>query len=508
MKSGLVACLLFSLACLAAQIPEELTELDYAAQAEAAWEQIYQELRGQPFSIDARATLAPANTQFQASAACRIDRAELLLNYNHRLHDALSAGSFRLHASSPRWDLVLGSYRFSFGRGLVSGSNSRAQPDSLFSLPNPLSPRNFSPQGAVLTHRYRFLRGAVFASVQYREAKTDTEGQIRSLPKTRSGGITATREDILGLAAGVALPRLRAGGLLYWRQYDRDFAETGTNRSLWAASLYAAFTHNNLRLDGEAALAEGIPSALLTCSYKLKDFSQSISYGRNGLKDRLPYALSPGVLSTAASRDEINGDLSLGLPLQVTLKLRYTISGSSGFDGGALSRFTGSLGYSDRGSHLKLLFHNYDREIISLVDSNYVSSEPRNWRIQLSGQLRFQTNFYQRLDFSYTLQDKFHFSRNTHRVRFGFAWEHKDWELGLDYLAWQSAEEIWLMDELDPYTLLPESAEDKLLVADLAWRRGSWRLGFQGRKSFLYEDSYRLWLRWGWSWPGRAADSA
>ncbi len=508
MKPGVVAWLFLSLSCLAAQIPEELTELDYAAQSEAAWEQIYQELRAQPLSIEARTTLAPANYQFQTSASYRIAQAELLLHFSHRQPDGLSAGSFRLAASSPRWNIALGSYRFRFGRGLVSGSASRTQPDSLFSLLEPLSPRNYSPLGAVLVLKHRALRATVFGSVQEREARIDADGKIQSLPKTRSGGLTTTREDILGLAAGVALPRVQAGGLLYWRQYDRDFAESGTSRALWAGSLYAAFIHNNLRLDGEAVLAEGISSALLACSYKLKNFSQSLSYARNGLPDRLPYALAPGVLSPAASRDEFNGDLSLGLPLHTSLKLRYTLSSGSGFSGGALSRFTGSLGYSDQGSHLKLLFHNYDREIISLVDSTYVSSDPRNWRFQLSGQIPFLTSFYQRLDFSYTLQDKSDYSRNTYRISFGFGYEHKGWKLGLDYLAWQSAEELWLVDELDPWVLVPESAEDKLLAAGLAWRSGPWRLDIQGRKSLLDRDAYRLGLRFGWSWSGRFADSA
>ena len=212
------------------------------------------------------------------------------------------------------------------------------------------------------------------------------------------------------------------------------------------------------------------------------------------------------MLSPSASRDEFNGDLSFGLPLHTNLKLRFTLNSGSGFSGGALSRFTGSAGYSHRGNNLKLLFHNYDREIISLVDSNYVSSEPRNWRFQLNGQFRFLNNFYQRLVFSYTLQDKTDASRNTYRVRYGFFWSQGAWKLGLDYLAWQSSEEIWEVDELDPYNLVAEMAEDKLLVADLAWKSGPWRLGLQGRLSFLDQDSCRLWLRCGWSWPGRSAD--
>ncbi|MDD4224091.1 MAG: hypothetical protein PHD87_05855 [Candidatus Cloacimonetes bacterium] len=507
-KFGFILSLLFSLACLAAQTQDELAELDYAAQAEAAWDQIYQNLRSQPLSIATRTLIAPANSQFQASASYRMSQAELLLHYNYRQKYALSAGSFCLTTKTPRWETAIGSYRFRFGRGIVSGSASRSRPDSLFSLLEPLSPQNFTPLGAVLALRHNSLRATVFGSLQDREAKIDSEGLIRSLFKTRGGALTTTREEILGAAAGIVRPRFQLGALAYWLRYDRDFASAETESSVWLASLYAAGRYQNLSLDAEAAWVNGTPGALLSLGYKLPNFEQNLSYARNCSRGQLPYALTPGVLSSGNGRDEFNCDLSLGLPLKTRLKLRYTVNSGSGFSGGALSRFMGSLAYSDRGSHLKLLFHNYDHEIISLVDSNYVSSDPRNWRFQLSGQYHFLPQFYQRLDFTYTLKDKADYSQNTYRINFGFAFEHNGLEVGLNYLAWQSAEEIWLVDELNPYVLLPESAEDKLVEANLAWTSGAWRLGFQGQRSLLDGGSYRLWLRCGWSCPGRSADSA
>ncbi len=504
MKFGLLAWLLLSLAGLGAQIAEELTELDQPAAAESAWEEIYRYLRQQPLAIEARAKAAPSLSQFQASAAYRVAKAELLLHYNYRQKDHVSSGSFLLSTRSNSWDTAIGSYRFRFGRGLVSGSASRSAADSLFSLLEPLSPQNFSPQGAALVYKYRALRATCFGSLQDREAKIDAGGRIFSLPKTRSGALSTAQESIFGMAAGVALPRIQAGTLAYWRGYDRDFAETGSSRSLWAGSVYAAWQHGNLRLDGEAALAGGDPSAFLGLGYRLGDFVQSLSYAHNGPKNQLPYSLTPALLSSAAARDELNYELSLGLPFHTSLKLRYTLNSGPGFSGSQLSRFSGSLGYSHQGNILKLLVHSYDREIISLVDSSYVAADPRNLRLQLQGRYHFMNHFTQNLEFSYTLTDRSDYSQNTYRVHLGFAYRRDHLELGLAFQAWQSSRDLWQADELDPYSFELLGAEDRLLVADLAWRSGPWRLSLSGRQSLLQISSHQLWLRCGWTWPGRA----
>ena len=186
MKIGALGSALLLLASLTAQNPEELPELDAPAQAESAWNDLYQELREQPLALETRALLAPDNIQLQAGARYQLPRAELLALYNRRFSLPSSAASFRLKTSSPRWESVLGSYRFRFGRGIVSGSASRAGSDSLFRLLDPLSPQNFGPQGAALAFRHRALRAVIIGSTQAREARVNSDNQILSLAKTRS----------------------------------------------------------------------------------------------------------------------------------------------------------------------------------------------------------------------------------------------------------------------------------------------------------------------------------
>lgn len=358
-----------------------------------------------------------------------------------------------------------------------------------------------------MTLRYKAMRAAVFGSAQKRETRIDAQGRIPSLPKTRFGYLSATQENVMGAAAGLVLPKFQIGALSYWQQYDKDFSDSLLTRSLWGTSVYSGLDFRNMALDGEAALISGVPSALLTFRYKVKNFEQSVSYARNGEAGQLPYALSPGVLSKAGGRDELNFDLGLGLPLKTKLRLRYTLNSGSGFADETLSRFAGLLSYGEHGNSMRLQFHSYDREIISLVDSTYIAADPRNYRFQLSGKYQFMKHFHQHLDFTYTLKDQSDYSQNTYRINFGFGYAHKGLELGLAYLAWQSSRDFWLADDLDPYSYDLYGAEDKLLVADIAWRGGPWRVSVQAQKSLLEKGSHRLWLRCFWSRPRAKADS-
>lgn len=485
MKYLALGCLILAVTAIGAQALEELPELDGPAQAEELWDSIYQELREQPLSLEGRTLLTPDNSQIQTIARFQLHQAELLALYNYKFSDSVNSGSFRLGLTSPEWEAALGGYRFRFGRGIVSGSASRAQPDSLFSLLEPLSPRNYGPLGAALTFRHRSIRAAVFASKQNREARIDAGGNILSLGKTRTGRLSTAQESILGATAGIMLPRVQAGALCYWRQYDRDFAAAGISRSLWAGSVFAMANWKKLSLDAEIALAKGTPSALLTFRYKVKNFDQSISYARNSQEKLLPYALTPAVLSPASGRDELSSDLVLGLPLKTTLKLRYTLNSGSGFSGGVLSRFMGSLGYNEKDEAFKLVIHSYDREIITLADSNYVATDPRNYRLQLTGRYRVLPRIRQYFDFSYSLKDRAQYSQNSYRVSFGMQYRHKALTLDLGYLTWQNLNGFWQNDELDPYSSSLCAAEDKLLALDIAWRGGHWKLSLQGQKSLL-----------------------
>ncbi len=479
-----------------AQIPEELPELEIPAQAEEAWASLFSELREQPLALAARSDLFSKNPQIHLNSCWQLPRAELLALYNRDLNKNLDAFSFRLGIGSANWDAVLGNYRLRFGRGLVSGSSSRAQPDSLFSFLDPLSPRNYGLQGAAAAYRHKALRATVFASMQNREAKLDAQGNIRSIQKSRGEEFSTANESILAAAAGISIPRLQAGILCQRLEYDREFVSSELDKTHWTTSVYGSFKIKKIHLDAESVLLDENPAALLNFSYKTGGFEQSISYARNGLQNRLPFALTPALLSKNTDSNEWNFDWAIPLPLKSRLKLRYAINNDAG--GSPLSRFIGSLSHSHGGRQFGFLFQSYDSEIISRIDSSYVASEPRNHRFRLWGRYPLVGTLQQNFDFVYALQDRQNYSRNSHRAKLGFAYTKKDWKLALEYLSWQNLHQSWQSDEFDPWLQSLCAAEDRVLNLDLAWKRGAWKLSAQGTVSFLDAKNRCLSLRCTW----------
>lgn len=496
MKYLALAWLCLCLTPVFAQISEELPELEIPAQAEEAWEQLFCELREQPLSLAGRADLFSKNPQIHLNGRWQLPRAELLALYNRDLNKDLDAFSFRLAVGSNHWDAVLGNYRLRFGRGLALGTSSRSMPDSLFSFQNPLSPRNYGLLGAGAAYRHKALRATVFASMQSREAKLDAEGRIRSIQKSRGEEFSSTTESILGAAAGISLPSVNAGILCQRLEYDREFANPEMSRTHWMASAYAGLKLKRIRLDAETLLQDTHPAAFLNFNYKAAGFEQNISYARNGLQNRLLHALTPALLSKTTDSNEWNFDWAFALPLKSSLKLRYAINNDAG--GSPLSRFIGSLTHSHKQRKFGFLFQSYDSEIITRIDSSYVSSEPRNHRFRLWGRYPLAGALEQNFDFVYGVQDKKNHSQNSFRAKLGFAYVEKDWKLTLEYLSWQNLHESWQSDEFDPWLQSLCASEDRVLSLDLAWGRGAWKLAVKGTASFLDVKNRGISLRATW----------
>lgn len=466
-----------------AQISEELPELDIPAQAEEAWDLLFSELREQPLALSGRTDFFSKNPQIHLNGRWQLPRAELLALYNRDLNKNRDAISFRLAVGSSNWDAVLGNYRLRFGRGLALGTSSRSRPDSLFSFLDPLSPRNYGLLGAAASHRHKALRATVFASMQSREAKLDAQGRISSILKSRGDGFSSTTESILGAAAGISLPAVNAGILCQRLDYDREFANPEMNRTHWTASAYAGIILKKIHLDAEAILLEKHPAALLNFAYKASGFEQNISYARNGLQNRQPHALSPALLSKSTGSHEWNFDWAFSLPLKNSLKLRYAINNDAG--GSPLSRFIGSLTHSHKQRKFGFLFQSYDSEIITRIDSSYVTSEPRNQRFRLWGRYPLARALQQNFDFTYAVKDRKNYSQNSFRAKLGLAYVQNNWKLALEYLSWQNLHESWQSDEFDPWLQSLCASEDRVLSLDLAWGCGAWKLAMQGTASFL-----------------------
>ncbi|MBW6513667.1 MAG: hypothetical protein K0B87_02800 [Candidatus Syntrophosphaera sp.] len=496
------AALLFLLgACLAgAQGFDDLIELDAPALADSAWQDFYNTLAelGRPLKLDSRLYLNQTSRYSLHSAIYSLENESVLVNYKRDWDDGESRMNFRIGLQTGRWEAVLGSFRFRFGRGIVTGNGSRSPSDSLFSLREPLSPETYTPLGAAAKFNHKALRAGLFGSMQKRDARLSGEAII-SLPSSRSGILSTTQESVFGATAGLDSRHFQSAALLYWQHYDRPFADEEKRGQIWAASLYSALDLDFTRLDAELAWAEGGPFGLVAWNLRLKGFTQTFSYARNPPAGQFAYALSPALLNRAYGREEYSSDLRLALPLKTTLQLRYSLNSGSGFSGEQLSRLLASLAWRDAGNSVKLSYYNFDREIISLIDSTYVSASPRNHRLLLQARHHFRPRLRQELEFSYSLEDRSDYTNNTYRASLALAYEPGKLRLKAGVLTWQSPRSFLVEDEFSPQYYSICSSEDTALFASASHQFKRWHFSASGRKSLLEARDFRLFLRLGLS---------
>lgn len=496
------AILLFVLyACLAlAQSFEDLIELEAPALADSAWQDLYGRLESfsRPLKIDNRLYLRDSSRYSLHTVLYELEHESLLLNYKRDWDDDLNHLNFQIRLETAPWEAVLGSYRFRFGRGIVAGSGSRGTSDSLFSLREPMAPETYTPLGAAVKLNHKALRAAFFGSMQKREARISGDA-ISSLPSSRIGSLNTTQESVFGATAGLDSRHFRSAVLLYWQDYDKPFVDKDLRNRIWAASLYSALDLAFTRLDAELAWMEGGSFGLVAWNIRLNGFDQTLSYAHNPQDDQIAYALTPALLNPALDRDEYSYDLKLALPFKTRLQLRYGLNSGSGFSGDQLSRLLASLAWQNAGNSVKLSYYNFDREIISLLDSTYVSASPRNHRALLQARYHLRPRLFQELDFSYSLEDRSEHTKNTYRVSLALGYEQGKLRLKAGFLSWQSPRSFLAGDEFSPQYYSICSSEDTALFASASHQFKRWHFSASGRKSLLDRESFRLFLRLGLS---------
>lgn len=501
MKSlSALVLLLFAISLAPAQTGAELIELDTATLTETAWQDHLQALLDLdlPLKLDSRLQLDQDGALSLHDALWQGESASLLLNARRDWdkRQTFLAGNTRIRTGT--LDAMLGAWRFRFGRGLLLGYGGRSLPDSVFTLQYPGSAATYSPLGAVVKLARGAWRGGVFGSRQEREARLK-DGLISSLPQTRTGLLSHTPESIFGATLGWQQKQFQTALLAYYQNYGRDFtASAELQQRILAGSLFALLDLGAHSLDGEAALLDGDLAALLTWQYRSKGFRQTLSYAHNGFSPKqLPYALQPAILNSVAGRDEYSLDLQLALPLKTTVLLRYSLNSGASFSAGPLSRFAASLNYKSAQNTVKLSYYNFDREIITLVDSTYLPLSPRNHRLELQGKYFIKSTVYQELEFSYSLEDKADYRKNTYRAGLYWGYEPGKLRLKAGFLTWQSPRSFLARDELNTNYYSVCTADDNLLFGTASYALSRLQISASGRKSLLHSGAFELSLRLG-----------
>ncbi len=481
---------------LAAQDVPDLVEIEAPALADSAWQDLTGELRrfAQPLRLGGRLYLSENSSRSDLNLLYQIERASLLISQRRDWESGANHWNGSLLLDSDRLSLRLGSQSLRFGRGIVLGSGSRALTDSLFSAKNPPSPASYSPLGVSASFRQGHWRGSAFTSLQQREALLEG-GAIASLPQTRDNRFNSVQESIAGLAGGYQSQALRAGLLFYWQQYDRPFADPDLKDKLWAASGFAGFRLPANRIDAEFALSGGEPCWLASWQLRLGPFSQTVSHARNAEDGQLPYALSSSLLNHASSRQEFNYDLQAKLPLDLTLVLRYALNSGSGFSGDSLSRLIASLRHKSERLDASLTFSSFDRDLVTLIESSYVSPDRRNYRVDFTGRYQIMKNLSQQVDFHYGLVDQSDYTQNNYRVRLSFAYEITQVKLKAGLNSWQSPRSFILEDELSPDYYSVYGADDTSAFLAASGGGKWWSFSLSAAKSLFRAKDFSLSMR-------------
>lgn len=496
--AGLFILLSLFITSAYAEIADELLELDAEYLGELAWRDFYRELGtlGDSLKLDTRLRLGYSESYSLHTALWEHAGHRLLLNLRHDFDDSLDLLNYSLLLKSRKLELNLGSHRFRFGRGILSGNGSRALPKNVFGLYTPTSPTQYAPLGVAVLARRKSFRAVAFGSVQQRGVILSGE-DIHSLPSSRDQRLGRSRETIFGAALGFDAGALLAGALLWHQDYDRGFADPDLKSALWAVSVYGSHTRGVNRLDAEVAWQEGDWHQLLSWNFKHKKFNQQLSYASNPSYRQYPYALSPSVLNRFAHRREYAYDASLQLAKSLRLQLRYSLNHGTDFEQDHLSRFLTSLDYRHQSGSVKFSFISFDRELIALVDTAYVSSIPQNHRFNLLFTHQFLPAWEQRLSFGYHFQDKQDYTQNTYRVDLSLSYAWRKLSLRLGWQSWQSPRSYYILDEDSPSYYTVASGDENEIYLSARHQIKHLLLSFGYRQSLLNLKRCQISLRVG-----------
>jgi hypothetical protein len=487
---------LLAVSLLSAQSGNEIIELNTAALADSAWQNLYQELAAytHPIRLDVRISFGNSARYSILTGIYHLQQESVLVNFRHDWLTGVNSLNFRLGIDTGNFKTALGAYRFRFGNGLLSSAASRAPADSLWQICDPASPLSYTPLGIAATYRYNWLNAAVLASYQNREAHI-SDDLITSLPSTRTGELGIVRESVFGAGFGFSSDYFCVGALVCRQDYDKPFADASLAQRLWTASLASTLDFTTQKLDAEAAWINGHPAVSAIWRMQVKGFSHALSYALNGVPKQVAFAHASALLDNALGRSELGYHFRLSLPLHLDLEARYNLNYGSSFSGGLLSRFIASLKYQNKGNSLALSYADFDKEVITLVDSTYTSDMPRNYRLRLAGKYYFKKGFYQQLDCAFSLRDRNTFSQNTFRALLAIGADIRKLHLKAGFQSWQSPRTFLIEDELSPeyYSLCTEDDSEVFLLAEQRFK--FWSFSVQARKSVLHTQDYNLYAK-------------
>ncbi|MEN6445233.1 MAG: hypothetical protein ABFC98_04215 [Candidatus Cloacimonas sp.] len=470
---------------------EEILELATETQEDNWLTQIYSELESgkYPFGLQNRTKFSAPSDNFLTDFQLRQNDLHCNLNLfkEEGSEEQINFQLAFIPTSKNRAEIYFGSLRPAFGLGTVF---RKSKAKTLFTIEKPAHPSSFSPFGTALTFRMNNLSTFVLASGQKRNASLK-EDKINALSKTIHSEMPSVQEDIYAGGCEYRLEKSMLGFLAYAQNYNRDFADSLWNAKLPVYTFSAQTELENLILSAEGAFLNNDIACQISSKISYQNVSQELIYAYRQGKQLPVYSAKPYLLSSQGENQEIdwNGDFQPFPNTNISWSYALIRKNHSLKSPNWNSRSIIYLSYKLADTAINLQFTSLDREIVSAIDSSYITTLPVHYRLR--GYILQELN--QHLSCSilcrYNYEDKLNLHKNSFYWENAFRYSRNRFLLSTGVKSWQTVNTLVLpeMDDTNPSGTVFATSDDNLLFVTLqhkgkivAWKtelRQSWLNG-------------------------------
>lgn len=482
--------ILFLLCCypLFSQI-EEIPELEPENLQDNWLNQFYAELETGRYNLGCNSRTIYQDTDINSFADLQLRQNNLRFNLNlYQYNKSELYTNFQLSCLPSRnnfSEVHFGSYRPAFALGTIFKKN---RDESLFTIQRAAHPATFSPLGTAAIWRFHNLSTFFIASGQNRKAVIQ-EGKIKSLAKTVPAAKPCVQENILATGIEYHYKNSNFAALFYRQNYNKDFADTLLAKNLNGYSIAAKTAGKNYTLTAETSLLKDKTVFQTTAEFRYNNISQEIRYSYWQGKQIPAYSAKPCLLSSQGENQEIDWELDYLLQKNVLCGMRYALIRKNN----ALksptwnSRTILYLTLKPAKNIINLQLTRLDREIVTTLDSSYISTLPAHYRLRCKIESNIHPKLSLALLFRYYYEDKKELHKNSFYWENSVHLQHKKLDFNSGIKTWQTLNTLILPDPEteNPAGFTTATSEDDRIFAELTFKGKLFTLKTELQQSWL-----------------------
>jgi hypothetical protein len=486
---GCFLCLFWLCGCpLFSQI-EEIPELETENLQDNWLNQFYAELETGRYNFGCNSRTKYQDEDINSFADIQFRQHNLRFNLNlYQPHKAERYANFQLSFLPSRnnfSEIHFGSYRPAFALGTIFKKSGN---ESLFKIERAAHPVAFSPFGIAAIWRLHNLSTFFIASDQNRKAVFQ-EGKIKSLTPTVSATKPFVQENLLAAGIEYRYKNSNFAALAYRQNYDRDFADTLLTKNLKGYSLAAITTGKNYTLTAETSLLKENIAFQTTAEFSYYNVSQEIRYAYWQGKQIPTYSAKPCLLSSQGENQEIDWELNYLPQKNVLCGMRYAlIRKNNGIKSPNWnSRTILYLTLKPAKNIINLQLTRLDREIVTTLDSSYISTLPAHYRLRCKIESNIHPKLSLALLFRYHYEDKKELHKNSFYWENSVHLQHKKLDFNSGIKTWQTLNTLILPDPEteNPAGFTTATSEDDRIFAELTFKGKLFTLKTELQQSWL-----------------------